>query len=49
MRILILTSCTGKKKSKPKNQLTIEDFRVGNEHLNNRIRLASIGVQAWRL
>ena len=38
MRILILTSCTGKKKSKPKNQLTIEDFRAGNEHLKNRTK-----------
>ena len=38
MRILILTSCTGNKKSKPKNQLTIEDFRAGNEHLKNRTK-----------
>jgi len=36
MRILILTSCTGKKKSKPENQLTLDDFRSGQKHLEQR-------------
>ena len=36
MKILILTSCTGKKKSKPENQLTLDDFRSGQKHLKQR-------------
>ncbi|MEZ5325788.1 MAG: tRNA-guanine transglycosylase DpdA [Verrucomicrobiales bacterium] len=36
MRILILTSCTGEKHVSCENQLTLEDFRAGGEHLKAR-------------
>lgn len=36
MRILIITSCTGEKKVKPANQLTLEDFRQGARHVKSR-------------
>ena len=36
MKILVITSCTGKKASKPENQLTLSDFQQGPEHLKRR-------------
>lgn len=38
MRILIITSCTGEKEYAPDNQLTLEDFRKGPEHVRARER-----------
>ena len=35
-RILIVTSCTGEKTSKPENQLTLKDFQKGGPHLKTR-------------
>jgi Queuine tRNA-ribosyltransferase len=35
-RLLIISSCTGEKASKPANQLTLEDFQAGSEHLLER-------------
>ena len=40
MKILIITSCTGEKKYKPKNQLMLSDFRNGPE--NVRLREAEL-------
>ncbi len=38
MRILIITSCTAEKVHAPDNQLTLEDFRKGPEHVRARER-----------
>ena len=37
MRILVITSCTGEKKYKPENQLTIDDFKtIGSKRFRQR-------------
>jgi len=36
LRLLIVTSCTGEKASKPQKQLTLEDFRQGPDHVAQR-------------
>jgi hypothetical protein len=38
MRILVITSCSGKKQHDPANQLTLDDFRAGLEHVKKRER-----------
>jgi len=38
MRILVVTSCTGEKVVSCQDQLTLEDFRQGSEHVDRRER-----------
>lgn len=35
-RLLVISSCTGAKRHKPEQQLTLEDFRLGAAHLERR-------------
>jgi hypothetical protein len=48
-RVLVITSCTGEKRSKPKNQLTLEDFKDSAQLQKGEAKLVKFACPAGQI